>query len=89
MNINLTPHSEELLKRHLQLGQFHSQEEVIERALETLADRINGEGTGAPARPKRTREEFHVWLDQFAAYSDRIPPLGGETFSCGTCLPTL
>jgi Arc/MetJ-type ribon-helix-helix transcriptional regulator len=35
--IRLTPHSEELLQKQLTRGPFRSPEEVIERALETLA----------------------------------------------------
>jgi hypothetical protein len=32
-------------------------------------------------KPKRTREEFDAWVRQFAAYSDKIPSMPGETFS--------
>ncbi|MGH9719649.1 MAG: hypothetical protein ACRD8O_05515 [Bryobacteraceae bacterium] len=35
----------------------------------------------APATPKLTIEEFHAWLDDFAALSGKIPPMPGETFS--------
>ena len=35
--IRLTPHSEELLQKQLARGPYSSPEEVIERALETLA----------------------------------------------------
>ena len=35
--IRLTPHSEELLQKQLTRGPYRSPEEVIERALETLA----------------------------------------------------
>lgn len=37
--IRLTPHSEELLQKHLTRGSYRSPEEVIERALETLAQK--------------------------------------------------
>jgi len=37
--IRLTPHSEELLQKELARGPYRSPEEVIERALETLAQR--------------------------------------------------
>ena len=37
--IHLTPHGEELLKEQLSRGSYHSAEEVIETALETLAQR--------------------------------------------------
>jgi Arc/MetJ-type ribon-helix-helix transcriptional regulator len=37
--IRLTPHSEELLQEQLARGPYRSPEEVIERALETLAEK--------------------------------------------------
>ncbi len=37
--IRLTPHSEELLQKHLTHGPYRSPEEVIERALESLAQK--------------------------------------------------
>lgn len=37
--IRLTPHSEELLQEQLARGPYRSPEEVIERALETLAQK--------------------------------------------------
>jgi Arc/MetJ-type ribon-helix-helix transcriptional regulator len=37
--IQLTPHSEELLQQQLARGPYRSPEEVIERALETLAQK--------------------------------------------------
>ena len=37
--IRLTPHSEELLQQQLAHGPYRSPEEVIERALETLAQK--------------------------------------------------
>ncbi len=40
MNIRLNPHSEQLLKEALSRGEFHSAEEVAERALETLSERV-------------------------------------------------
>jgi Arc/MetJ-type ribon-helix-helix transcriptional regulator len=39
MNVRLTPHSEQLLKEQLAHGTFHSPEEVIEHALEILAEK--------------------------------------------------
>ena len=37
--IRLTPHSEELLQKQLTSGPYRTPEEVIERALETLAQK--------------------------------------------------
>ena len=52
--IRLTPHSEELLQKHLTRGPYRSPEEVIERALETLAQKAHfplhlGPSTKSPA----------------------------------------
>jgi Arc/MetJ-type ribon-helix-helix transcriptional regulator len=52
--IRLTPHSEELLQKQLTRGPFRSPEEVIERALETLAQKESiafhlGPATKSPA----------------------------------------
>jgi Arc/MetJ-type ribon-helix-helix transcriptional regulator len=52
--IRLTPHSEELLQKHLTRGPYRSPEEVIERALETLAQKESlpfhlGPATKSPA----------------------------------------
>ena len=30
--------------------------------------------------PRRTREQFHAWLEEFTQFSDRIPARPGETF---------
>jgi len=37
MNVKLTPHSESLLRKYLGQGRYRSPEEVIERALESMA----------------------------------------------------
>jgi hypothetical protein len=39
MNVKLTPHSESLLREYLARGGHRTPEEVIERALETLAEK--------------------------------------------------
>ena len=39
MNITLTPHSEQLLRDQLVRGSYRSPEEIIEHALETLAEK--------------------------------------------------
>jgi len=49
--VRLTPHSEELLHQQLARGSYRSSEEVIERALETLAQReSNSSHTGITAK---------------------------------------
>jgi Arc/MetJ-type ribon-helix-helix transcriptional regulator len=39
MNVKLTRHSEDLLREHLLRGGYRTPEEVIERALENLAEK--------------------------------------------------
>lgn len=48
--VHLTPHSEELLMKHLARGEYSSPEEVIEAALETLAQK---QISPVPAGPSR------------------------------------
>lgn len=48
--IRLTPHSEELLKEQLARGPYRSPEEVIERALETLAQKESAPSSSVPSR---------------------------------------
>jgi putative addiction module CopG family antidote len=38
MNVRLDPHSERLIEQQLRAGRYHSPEEVVARALETLAE---------------------------------------------------
>ncbi len=68
MNIRLNPHSEQLLKEELSRGEFHSAEEVIERALETLTERALHRATMDVA-------EFEATLDALAEGSDKLPVL--------------
>ncbi len=39
MNVHLDPRSERLIEQELRAGRYHSPEEVVARALETLAER--------------------------------------------------
>ena len=71
MNVRLTPHSKELLEQQLAEGQFHSPEEVIERALESLAERLK-------QRPVMNLAEFEATLDALAEGSERLPVLPPE-----------
>jgi putative addiction module CopG family antidote len=38
MNVRLDPHSERLIEQQIRAGRYHSPEEVVAHALETLAD---------------------------------------------------
>ena len=80
MNIRLTPHSEQILQDQMKRGNFRSPEEVIERALQALADQ-KAAGAPRPPSPGQNEERFAAFLDALAAYSDAIPPMPGETFS--------
>jgi hypothetical protein len=77
MQVTLTAHAEELLRVVLARRPGHTAAEILEEA---LAEHAEHEAT-AGAKPNRTREQFHAWLDQFTAYSDKIPQLPDETFS--------
>ena len=74
MNIRLNPHSEQLLKEALSRGEFHSAEEVVERALETLSERVQHRATMDAA-------EFEATLDALAEGSDKLPVLPPEATS--------
>jgi len=50
-SVRLTPHSEALLQRQLATGPYRSPEEVVERALETLA---NSSEQSRPASSTKT-----------------------------------
>jgi hypothetical protein len=78
MKVKLTANSEHLLREYLTRRPYHSPEEVIEHALEVLAQQ---ESRFHRSGPERTPEEFAAFLDALAAYSDKIPPKPGETFS--------
>lgn len=71
MNIRLNPHCEHLLREQLSRGEFHSAEEVIERALETLAER-------EPSRAAIEVAEFEATLDALAEGSHKLPVLPPE-----------
>ena len=73
MNIRLNRHSEQLLKEQLERGPYHSPEEVIERALETLIER------GQAARAADLAE-FDSALDALAEGSENLPDLPDEAF---------
>jgi Arc/MetJ-type ribon-helix-helix transcriptional regulator len=78
MNIRLNSHSEQILKEELESGRFHSPEEVIERALESLHSRAQ-DVTHERTRP--SLEEFRHFLDALAEGSEKIPALPTTAFS--------
>lgn len=76
MTITLTPQGEALLRSALESHPDQSPAEIVEQA---LAERQAREVS--PTQPQHTREEIRAWLDELAQFSDRIPPMPGETFS--------
>ena len=78
MQVTLNQQAEELLRTALARHPGHSPAEILEQA---LAEHVERETAATPAKQKLTREEFHAWLDQFTAYSDKIPSMPGESFS--------
>lgn len=74
MNVRLTPHSEELLREELARGRFHTPEEVIERALESLSEQ---------ERANRVVDliEFDAILDALAEGSEALPSLPDEALT--------
>lgn len=74
MNIRLNPHSEELIKEQMARGPYRSPEEVIERALETLSERLH-------RRESISLAEFDAALDALAEGSERFPVLPAEATS--------
>ncbi len=77
MTIQLTPHAEEVLRDLLARQPSRRPEELVEQALNAIADRsFSKRGLNT-----LSDEEFEAWLDEMATYSDQIPPMPGETFS--------
>jgi hypothetical protein len=78
MQLNLTPQAEELLRMTLVQHPGQSPEQIVEFL---LAEQVRRDAASLSRKAPLTVESFHAWLDQFTAYSDRIPPMPGETFS--------
>lgn len=78
MKITLTARGEELLRVARERYPDQSPAEIVERS---LADRVAREQITTPPTRQRTRAEFRAWLDEFAALSEKIPPMPGQTFS--------
>jgi hypothetical protein len=83
MEITLTPNGEGLLRAVLARHPGQSPSQIVEEA---LADRVDREGAAEPSSSLGqskclTPGEFDSWLDAFTQFSDRIPPMPGETFS--------
>jgi len=74
MNVQLNPQSERILKDQLSTGRFRSPEEVIEHALETLAE-------DAQRRGAMDLAAFEAALDALAEGSENLPVLPAEATS--------
>jgi hypothetical protein len=83
MEITLTPNGEGLLRTALARHPDQSPAQIVEQA---LAERVEREETvGLSIGPSNakglTPEEFDNWLKAFTQFSDKIPPMPGNTFS--------
>jgi hypothetical protein len=83
MEITLTPHAEELLRSVLERHPGQSPEEVLEQALAESVERESAvEASSQPPKAKDlTPEEFDNRVGSFSRFSEKIPPMTGETFS--------
>jgi hypothetical protein len=83
MEITLTPNGEGLLRVSLARHPDQSPAEIVELALAERVEREETIGVSvAPSYAKSlTPEEFDRWLKAFTQFSDKIPPMPGETFS--------
>jgi Arc/MetJ-type ribon-helix-helix transcriptional regulator len=77
MNVKLTSHSEKLLREYLARGPYHTPEEVIEHALESLEEAEPSQ----PPHERATLEQFLASLDALAEGSEKIPTLPSSAFS--------
>jgi len=51
---------------------------TVQTYVERLVEQAGA--TGLPKARKRSPEETQAWLDRLARFSDKIPPMPGETF---------
>lgn len=77
MTIHLTPQAEQVLRELMARQPDRRPEQLIEEALNAIASQT----ASRRALHTLSEEEFEAWLDAMAAYSGRIPPMPGETFS--------
>jgi len=77
MTIHLTPQAEQVLRELMARQPNRRPEELIEAALNSIARQPAPKG----GLHGFSEEGFETWLEAMAAYSDRIPPMPGETFS--------
>lgn len=78
MKITLTPRGRELLRVARERHPGQSAAKILEQA---LAQQIAREQASSRSDGRRTAEGFRAWLDEFAALSEKIPPMPAETFS--------
>ena len=74
LNVTLDSHGEELLSAHLRSGRYHSPEEVITRALETLTEKE----PPAPQRKKTPAEAVAHIRESLSAWHLRVPQLRAD-----------
>jgi Arc/MetJ-type ribon-helix-helix transcriptional regulator len=58
LTLTLDAHGEELVAAHLRSGRYHSPEEVVTRALETLAERERHAGLSGAVTPAEAVDDI-------------------------------
>jgi Arc/MetJ-type ribon-helix-helix transcriptional regulator len=79
MNIELTPRAEQLVRHQLARGPYRTPEEVIQYALESLAE--IGEPSIRAEKSRARLDEFRAFLDALAVGSEKLPSLPSSAFS--------
>ena len=81
MQITLTPHAEELLRSLLARQPGRSPAEIVEQALVGIEHQAAPSPVRLPEPKRLSHEEFQASLDRMAQFSNKIPPMPGQTFS--------
>jgi hypothetical protein len=81
MQITLTPHAEELLRSLLARQPGRSPAEIVEQALAGIGHQAAPSPVRLPEPKRLSHEEFQASLDRMAQFSNKIPPMPGQTFS--------
>jgi hypothetical protein len=83
MDITLTSNGEGLLRASLARHPDQSPAQIVELALAERVEREEKLGFSIAQSyvKSSTPEEFDHWLKAFTQFSEKIPPMPGETFS--------
>ncbi len=81
MEITLTPHAEALLRSLVARNPASTPAEILKRALAEAEGGVPPSTERLPEPKRLSHEEFQASLDRMAQFSDKIPPMPGETAS--------